>query len=157
MSAQAMTADPALPQPQLGRRRGLAGAALIPLAVILASLMPQAAIAQSHGAAGIATGNAHSCTIENERAYCWGENDYGQLGDGSTTDSSVPVPVATTGALAGKKLTQISAGGGGGLRRGAQFDDHGRGMMIAACRSPDSKRPHKIMSRCLSDHGLVRP
>ena len=119
MSAQAMTADPARPRPRLpsrlGRRRGLAGAALIPLAVILGSLMPQAAIARSHGAAGIAAGNAHSCAIENDRAYCWGENDYGQLGDGRTTDSSVPVPVTTTGALAGKKLTQISAGGGGGL------------------------------------------
>jgi hypothetical protein len=43
------------------------------------------------------------------------------------------------------------------LRRGAQLGDHGRGMMIAACRSPDSERPHKIMSRCLSDHGPVRP
>src|ERR1017187_7762773 len=43
------------------------------------------------------------------------------------------------------------------LRRGAQLGDHGRDMMIVACRSPDSERPHKIMGRCLSDHGLVRP
>jgi alpha-tubulin suppressor-like RCC1 family protein len=101
-------------RPRRGRRR-FAGAALIPLAVILGSLMPQAAIAQSQAAAGIAAGNAHSCALENGRAYCWGENDYGQLGDGSTTNSSVPVPVTTAGALAGKKLTEISAGGGGGL------------------------------------------
>ena len=89
MSARAMTADRAQPQ---RRRQRLAGAALIPLAVILGSLMPQAANAQSQAAAGIAAGNAHSCALESGRAYCWGENDYGQLGDGSTTNSSVPVP-----------------------------------------------------------------
>jgi alpha-tubulin suppressor-like RCC1 family protein len=122
MSARAMTEDRAHPhphphpQPRLRLRLGrLAGAALVPLAVILGSLTPQAAIAQSHRAAGIAAGNAHSCALEDGRAYCWGENDYGQLGDGRTTNSAVPVPVTTTGALAGKKLTEISAGGGGGL------------------------------------------
>ena len=109
MSAPTMTAAP----PR--RRRLLAAAALLPLAVIAGSLIPQAAVAQQGGAASIAAGNAHSCALENGRAYCWGENDYGQLGDGGTADSSVPVAVDTRGALAGKTLTQISAGGGGGL------------------------------------------
>jgi alpha-tubulin suppressor-like RCC1 family protein len=111
MSALAMTADLA----RWRRRRLLAGAALIPLAVMAGSLAPQAAVAQQRGAASIAAGNAHSCAIENGRAYCWGENDYGQLGDGRTADSSVPVAVDTRGVLAGQQITQISAGGGGGL------------------------------------------
>jgi Putative Ig domain/Regulator of chromosome condensation (RCC1) repeat/Fibronectin type III domain len=43
-------------------------------------------------------------------AYCWGFNLYGQLGDGKATDSLVPVAVDTSGVLAGKSLTDITAG-----------------------------------------------
>ncbi len=95
-------------------RRWAAGGALIWVAANLGPLAPQAAVAQAQGAL-IAAGNAHSCAIEYGKAYCWGENDFGQLGDGSTTDSSVPVAVDTSGVLHGKTLTQISAGGGGGI------------------------------------------
>lgn len=43
--------------------------------------------------------------------YCWGGNDYGQLGNNTTTDSLVPVAVDnTSGALAGKNVTAIDAG-----------------------------------------------
>jgi alpha-tubulin suppressor-like RCC1 family protein len=38
----------------------------------------------------------HSCGITlNGRAYCWGANDLGQLGDGTTTGKLVPTPVAS--------------------------------------------------------------
>ena len=53
-----------------------------------------------------------TCALDTSgAAYCWGYNYYGELGDGSTADSSVPVAVDTSGALAGKTLTQITAGG----------------------------------------------
>ena len=92
-------------------------AVLISLTAGLGGLVaaPQAAFAASPAQAPAAAGNAHSCALEDGKAYCWGENDYGQLGDGSTADSSVPVAVDASGVLAGKALVEISAGGGGGL------------------------------------------
>ena len=60
----------------------------------------------------ITTGTEHVCSVDAAgAAYCWGNNNLGQLGDGSTTDSDVPVAVDTSGTLAGQTLTQITAGG----------------------------------------------
>ncbi len=58
----------------------------------------------------ITAGSEHTCAIADGQAYCWGLNDYGQLGDSSTTDRSTPVPVDVSGVLAGKTLTKIEAG-----------------------------------------------
>src|SRR5437773_1950231 len=42
----------------------------------------------------VATGSAHACAIRNDgTVWCWGRNDFGQLGDGNATDSTVPVQV----------------------------------------------------------------
>jgi hypothetical protein len=40
-------------------------------------------------------------------AYCWGWNEFGQLGDGGTSDQSVPVAVQSGGA----SFVTLSAGG----------------------------------------------
>lgn len=52
-------------------------------------------------ASAVAAGFAHSCALLDDGAVrCWGANEHGQLGDGSTQDSAVPVPVALPGPAA---------------------------------------------------------
>ena len=41
----------------------------------------------------------------------WGGNTFGQIGNGSNTDSNVPVAVTSSGVLAGKTIISISSGG----------------------------------------------
>ena len=56
----------------------------------------------------IAAGYAHTCALTNEgKAYCWGWNGYGRLGNNSTTDSSIPVAVQMP---AGVSFQSIAAG-----------------------------------------------
>lgn len=59
----------------------------------------------------IAIGWSHVCALNDEgEAYCWGQNQYGQFGDGTTNSNDFPVAVNTSGVLNGKKLVSISAG-----------------------------------------------
>jgi hypothetical protein len=57
---------------------------------------------------GVAPGGEHTCAISTEgRLLCWGWNFWGQLGDGTTTERVLPVPVS--GNL---RVTTMNAGGG---------------------------------------------
>ncbi|MCF7731122.1 MAG: cadherin-like beta sandwich domain-containing protein [Akkermansiaceae bacterium] len=44
------------------------------------------------------------------RVVAWGSNNFGQLGDTTTTRRLVPAPVDATGVLAGKTITAVSEG-----------------------------------------------
>ena len=61
----------------------------------------------------VSGGSYHSLALSSSGAvYAWGWNGFGQLGNGTTTDSHIPVAVKTVGtSMAGKSITQISAGG----------------------------------------------
>jgi alpha-tubulin suppressor-like RCC1 family protein len=69
----------------------------------------------------IATSGFHTCALKQGRAYCWGHNNHGQLGDGTTTNRTAPVPVETGGALAGKTLVDITTG----IEHTCALDDDG--------------------------------
>jgi len=64
-------------------------------------------------ATGVAAGGVHSCaTLADASVWCWGGNDSGQLGDGTTLDRPFPAQVAgATGVVtAGALHTCASAG-----------------------------------------------
>ncbi|MBU5682639.1 MAG: hypothetical protein KQA34_02935, partial [Candidatus Aenigmarchaeota archaeon] len=47
-----------------------------------------------NNAIAIAAGGAHTCALlSNGSIMCWGNNYYGQLGDGTIEHRSTPVPV----------------------------------------------------------------
>lgn len=78
-------------------------AVLVPIMIIAAlfatGLSPSAAVAVPQtgaliGFTKIAAGNGFTCGISVEgRTFCWGRNNKGQLGNGSTVDSAIPVRV----------------------------------------------------------------
>jgi alpha-tubulin suppressor-like RCC1 family protein/V8-like Glu-specific endopeptidase len=57
----------------------------------------------------ISAGRTHACAVLYDgRARCWGDNQSGQLGDGTTTDRDMPV--TSMWGAAGSSLLQIAAG-----------------------------------------------
>jgi alpha-tubulin suppressor-like RCC1 family protein/signal transduction histidine kinase len=57
----------------------------------------------------LTAGGSNACVVASDnRAYCWGENASGQLGNNTTTQSSEAVPVTVTGAISGKTIVSVS-------------------------------------------------
>ena len=65
-----------------------------------------AAVAGNLTFASLSVGGNHACGVTTAGvAYCWGDNEYGQLGDGTTTARESPVRVATD-----TRFRSVSAG-----------------------------------------------
>ena len=64
-------------------------------------------LGEGKSALGISSGGSHTCVVLNDLSVkCWGQNSNGQLGDGTTTDSSIPVHAA----MSGEDVISVSAG-----------------------------------------------
>jgi alpha-tubulin suppressor-like RCC1 family protein len=58
-------------------------------------------------AEAVTAGGGHTCALTDDGAvWCWGDNQFGQVGDGTTTDSRVPAEVIGSDA----SVTSVSAG-----------------------------------------------
>jgi alpha-tubulin suppressor-like RCC1 family protein/phosphodiesterase/alkaline phosphatase D-like protein len=72
----------------------------------------QAGVLSNRSVAAIASGESFNlvmCTDGNMAA--WGDNPYGQLGNGSILDATAPTLVDRSGVLAGKTVTAVACGG----------------------------------------------
>jgi alpha-tubulin suppressor-like RCC1 family protein len=85
-----------------------------------------------------AVGRAHSCVLDvNSRVYCWGDNAFGQLGNGSAGHESVPVAAATVPPLfmisaAGNAVCGIDADREGNCWGANNFGQLGNGTTTAS-------------------------
>lgn len=58
----------------------------------------------------IATGTDHTCSLVNEKIWCWGQNGLGQLGNGTTSSSTIPVAVDLSELPTDSKFIKIAVG-----------------------------------------------
>ena len=86
-----------------------------------ASGAPEVVTGLASGVTAISVGDNTACAVVSGAVECWGGNGSGQLGNGSKTDSAVPVPVTTLT----KGASGVAVGFGGTTGNG--------GSLVYAC------------------------
>lgn len=115
---------------------------LLPTAVEATELMNNADV--------IVTGGAHSCAAKSDGSlFCWGANQYGQLGAGDLAPHLVPTRVALDGLAGGVPL--LSAGGNhtcAGIADGTLecWGDNRAGQLGDQTKM-NRKLPHAVVAR----------
>jgi len=72
---------------------------------------PVAGLLEGRTVTAVSAGHQHTCAVADGQLFCWGWNQWGQLGTGApTANSPTPIAVMTSGALAGKTITSVTAG-----------------------------------------------
>jgi len=73
--------------------------------------VPVDVLGLTSGVSAVSAGGAYACALTDHRAVaCWGDNSFGELGDGSMTNSSTPVDVsALTSGVAAISSGQYAA------------------------------------------------
>jgi alpha-tubulin suppressor-like RCC1 family protein len=77
-------------------------------------------VAVSKSPRELSVGRDHACLYPNgpqvmpEQIWCWGANDHGQIGDGTTVERDVPVPIQLPPLPPGPPVQTVPAGGPGG-------------------------------------------
>ncbi len=104
------------------------------LALVLASALltptPHQAVAEGSASApvsAVSAGLSHTCAVRADGVKCWGWNNFGQLGNSTTTDSVTPVGVTALGSgvnavSAGSRHTCVLTAAGGVKCWGQNFD-----------------------------------
>lgn len=73
---------------------------------------PSDVVGLGMAAIGVGGGRGHTCAFTTAgRVVCWGRNDEGQLGDGTTRSRSVPAPVPAISAKPSHPLGDVSCDG----------------------------------------------
>ena len=117
-------------------------------------LAPAAVAGLRAGVVAVSAGDSHVCALTLlGTVLCWGENSHGQLGDGTTTAATAPVPVSGlplgAGAISAGHAHTCAVGADGGVRCWGD-DDQGEIGAGTANPSGDVLSPVEVA-------GLVGP